>query len=121
MTRNLFCILAVSVLLFSGCASSKPAPEAANPRALANAGAKIIDVRTAEEYNSSHLAGSINIPHDQIGEKIAQVTTNRSEPLLIHCRSGKRSAFATSTLQAQGYTNVIDLGSLNNARLVTGK
>lgn len=121
MTRNLFGILAVSALLFSGCAASKPAHGAAGPRALADAGAKIIDVRTAEEYNSGHLAGAINIPHDQIGEKIARVTTNKSEPLLIHCRSGKRSAVATATLEARGYTNVIDLGSLDNARQVTGK
>jgi len=121
MIRNLFTLLAVSVLLLSGCSSSKPAPGTANPRALAEAGAKIIDVRTAEEYNSGHLAGAINIPHDQIGEKIAKVTTNKSDPLLIHCRSGKRSAVATATLEAQGFSNVIDLGSLDNARQVTGK
>jgi phage shock protein E len=116
-----FIILTLSLFLFAGCGTPKPAQTATNPRALADSGAKIIDVRTVQEYASGHLAASINIPHDQIGQKIARLTTDKSEPLLVYCRSGRRSAWAKATMAAQGYTNVTDLGSLENARQLTGK
>jgi phage shock protein E len=105
-----------------GCGA--PRPEAGtqpDARALAQAGAKVIDVRTPGEFRSGHVAGAVNIPVDQIGERISEVTTNKNETLLLHCQSGGRSAAAKRDLEALGYKNVVNLGSLANAREVTGR
>lgn len=105
-----------------GCGAPRPeAGKQPDTRALAQAGAKVIDVRTPGEYKSGHVAGAVNIPVDQIGERISEVTTNRNEALLLHCQSGGRSAAAKRELEALGYKNVINLGSLANAREVTGR
>ena len=122
MSSSSFTVLLVSLMLLGGCGTPNPAlPRGNHSGNLASAGARIIDVRSPKEYDAGHLVGAINIPHDQIGQKITQLTTNKSEPLLVHCQSGRRSAIAKATLQAEGYTKVIDLGSFDNARLVTGK
>jgi phage shock protein E len=86
------------------------------------ANAKVIDVRTAEEYEIGHVKGATNIPVDQIETRIAGVVPDKSAPLVVHCQSGRRSARAKATLDKLGYTQVTDLGSLANARkVVEGK
>jgi len=121
MIRKLLLAFLVALLVLPGCSQPKPAPTKTESPPLTQSGPKIIDVRSPHEYADGHLAGAINIPYDQIGQRISQVTTNKSEPLLIHCRSGGRSAMAKAALQARGYTNVTDLGSMDNARRVTGR
>jgi rhodanese-related sulfurtransferase len=37
----------------------------------------IIDVRSADEYSAGHLPGALNIPADQLGERLAEIPTNR--------------------------------------------
>lgn len=121
MIQNSFIILLAAGLLLQGCSAAKPANSASIPNNSSQADARIIDVRTAGEYRAAHLDRAINIPYDQIGQKISEVTTNKSDLLLVHCQSGHRSAIAKTTLESMGYTNVSDLGSLENARQVTGK
>jgi phage shock protein E len=121
MIHNLLLAFLVALLFLPGCSQPKPSPTKPQSQPLTQSGPKIIDVRSPHEYDADHLAGAINIPYDEIGQRISQVTTNKSEPLLIHCRSGGRSAMAKATLQARGYINVTDLGSIDNARRVTGK
>ena len=75
----------------------------------------IIDVRTIEEYDSGHIKGSINIPIDTIElEKLEQVISSKENNIIVYCRSGNRSKKAAQLLVDLGYTNVYDLGSINN-------
>ena len=75
----------------------------------------IIDVRTKEEYDSGHIKGSINIPIDTIElEKLEQVISSKENNIIVYCRSGNRSKKAAQLLVDLGYTNVYDLGSINN-------
>ncbi len=74
-----------------------------------------IDVRTAEEYASAHAAAAINIPHDQIAQKIAAVTQNKEAEIWLYCRSGRRSGIALETLEGMGYTQVKNIGGLEDA------
>jgi phage shock protein E len=60
--------------------------------------------------------GAILIPYDQIGARCAEVTTNKSASIGLYCRSGRRSGLASKRLQALGYTNVENLGGLQEAR-----
>ncbi len=115
-------LAAVALVWLWGCGAPNPgAPAGGLVQTGLSSDARIIDVRTRAEYAESHLQGAVNIPYDQLGDRIGETTTNKAERILVHCRSGRRSALAKATLAAQGYTNVIDLGSIANARQATGR
>ena len=82
---------------------------------LSTEGAVLLDVRTPEEYAEGHIVGSKNIPLQSI-EKTESVITDKSTPLFVRCRSGARSAQATSILKRMGYTNVEDIGGIMSYR-----
>ena len=69
-----------------------------------------IDVRSAEEFNDGHLQDSINIPHDQIIERIKAVSPDKDAPINLYCRSGRRAEVALTELKKAGYTNVTNHG-----------
>lgn len=67
----------------------------------------IIDVRTEDEYNESHLVGSINIPYDEIDQN---TNLDKEKLIFVYCKSGNRSSIALKNLSNLGY-NVYNLGS----------
>jgi len=74
-----------------------------------------IDVRTAEEYAAGHVTEAINIPYEQIGARVAEVTTDKDDLIYVYCRSGRRSGIAKKTLEDAGYRNVVNVGGLDAA------
>lgn len=74
----------------------------------------ILDVRTQEEYDEGHAKGAILIPNETIGSERPELLPDLDADIIIYCRSGSRSAQAALKLIALGYTNVYDLGSINN-------
>jgi len=74
-------------------------------------GAKIIDVRTSEEFNEEHYPNALNIPVDQIRQRLVEFG-EKNGPIVLYCASGARSAFAARMLKSAGYTNVINAGGL---------
>ena len=81
-------------------------------------GALLIDVRTPAEFGSRSLPGAINVPVDAIQSGITNHVTNKSQAVLLHCRSGRRSAIAEKELRTLGYTNVFNIGSFERAEKV---
>jgi phage shock protein E len=73
----------------------------------------IIDVRTAEEFQSGHLEKSINIEW----QEILSISSNidKSKKIYLYCRSGKRSQKATEILSQAGFIDVENLGSISQA------
>jgi phage shock protein E len=67
-------------------------------------GATIIDVRSPGEYAGGHVAGSKNIPLQQIPDALDKLST--SKPIVFCCASGGRSGQATDFANAKGYTAV---------------
>ena len=79
--------------------------------------AVIIDVRTPQEFASGHIAGAINIPHARISEGVVGLKgITQTSPVLLYCRSGKRSGVAKSALEGQGFTQVFNGGSLDETK-----
>ena len=107
-------------LLVCACSSSKPAPDATSGSAPTTAHPKllVLDVRSPEEFKSGHLNGAVNVPVDELNQKIAQVAPDKDTPIAVHCQSGGRSARAKKALDSMGYSHVEDLGSLAHARQV---
>ena len=72
----------------------------------------ILDVRTEEEYNESHIPDAILIPDYEIMTKAEQVLTDKEQLILVYCRSGRRSKNASQALAELGYTNVKEFGGI---------
>lgn len=102
-------MILLSPLAFANEPSHQTTPN--HPVATQQAAGIWIDVRTPAEFQEAHLENAINIPHDQIAEHIAHITTNKNEPIHLYCRSGRRAESALQTLKNLGYTNVINHGS----------
>jgi phage shock protein E len=83
------------------------------------AGALVIDVRSAAEFNAGHLSMAINIPLDHLSEVAPRRLPRKEDVLLLHCHSGMRSSMAKRRLQTLGYQNVFNLGSYARAAQVT--
>jgi len=63
--------------------------------------ALIIDVRSQEEYASGHILNSQNIPLHTLSSRIGEIK-KLNKPVIACCRSGMRSANATSVLLQNG-------------------
>ena len=74
----------------------------------------ILDVRTPEEYKSKHIPGAINIPNETIGTEEIPELPDKEQLIMIYCRSGNRSKQAAEKLAAQGYTNIVEFGGIND-------
>ena len=70
---------------------------------------RLIDVREAEEFATAHIAGAELLPLSQWPAIAAEKLTDRTQPLLIQCHHGSRSAHAAEFLLRNGYTDVINL------------
>ena len=62
--------------------------------------ATIVDVRTSSEFMGGHVAGSINIPLQEIPKRLAEF--KKMEHILLCCASGNRSGQATQFLKQNG-------------------
>ena len=83
-------------------------PEA---RRLVAAGARLLDVRSADEFTEGHLPGAFNIPVQELERRFGEVGPTERD-VIIYCRSGHRSSLATEVLRQHGYTRVHDLGPM---------
>ncbi|KXL52161.1 thiosulfate sulfurtransferase PspE precursor [Anaerotignum neopropionicum] len=72
----------------------------------------ILDVRTKDEFNSSHIPNAILLPNETISDKMLDLLPDLDAEILIYCRSGNRSAQAAKKLIAIGYTNVYDFAGI---------
>jgi phage shock protein E len=75
-----------------------------------------IDVRTAEEYQSGHVEGSVNIPYDEIAERIFEVSVDLDADIRVYCRSGRRSGIAKDVLESLGFTAVKNEGGFEEIK-----
>lgn len=107
----LFAIVAFTVTACSSASVALISPDAYVAQFMeTNAEHLLIDVRTASEYASGHIEGSINIPVEEIASRLSEIPTDI--PLVIYCRSGNRSAQAAGILSRNNYSDIYDLGGI---------
>ena len=66
----------------------------------------VLDVRTPKEYDSGHVPGAINVPYDQLPNRLAEVRDRAPDRVVVYCETGGRAAKAEKTLQDAGVQNV---------------
>lgn len=97
------------------------APAAAQePTIEVTADTILLDVRTAEEFAAGHLDGAIQIDFNagDIARAIPYLDPNAE--YLVYCRSGNRSGQAIEHMRREGFTNLTNLGSLEQTSSATG-
>ena len=78
-------------------------------------GATLLDVRTADEFNSGALPDAKNIPLALL-PLFAHDRLDKNKPVLIYCRAGGRAIIAEKILQALGFSDVTNIGSVRHYR-----
>lgn len=82
-------------------------------RRLVAAGARLVDVRSQGEFDAGHIEGALLIPYDQIASRAAELGP-KDTPVVLYCRTGRRTAIAASALAELGFTQVWDLRGMGN-------
>lgn len=72
----------------------------------------LADVRTADEFNETHLPGSVNLPIGELNPATSSKFGKRGKTIFVYCQSGTRSKQATKSLYAYGFTDVYDIGGM---------
>lgn len=67
----------------------------------------LVDVRTSSEFRQGRLPGAINIPLDQLSNRVGEIAKDR--PVVVVCASGNRSQTGAQTLSQAGFSNVYNL------------
>ena len=119
----------VASLGFGACSQSEAPPPApttsptkdpAMARKLVAAGAVVLDVRTADEYAEAHLPQAINVPVQELTNRIGEVDklvgSDKARPVVVYCAAGGRAAKAKAQLEAAGFSNVVNGGGLDDLR-----
>jgi phage shock protein E len=84
-------------------------------RALIEAGATVVDVRTPGEYTADHYPGAINIPLNELMNRTGELGTPDSL-LVLYCNSGRRSGLALKHLRNAGFEKCVNAGGLARLR-----
>lgn len=76
-------------------------------QAVKDSRVQFVDVRTVEEFAAGHAVGTQNLPVETISENLASL--DKSKPVYLICRTGRRSANAAKILAEAGFTDVYDV------------
>lgn len=106
----LIALAAVAGLALGGRLAPLPASgdvSNAQAEALIKRGARIVDVRTPEEFAAAHIPGAENVPVDAV---LAQAQAwDKGEAVLLYCATGERSAWAFQQLEQAGFEHLYNL------------
>ena len=75
-------------------------------------GATLLDVRSVAEFAAGSAPGTVNIPLDALGSRLAEIP--RDKPVVVGCASGTRSGMARMLLRKHGYAPVYNIGGWRN-------
>lgn len=85
-------------------------------RALIDSGqCLLIDVREKEEYDNGFIPPAVNLSVNDINkETVSKIAPDVAKPIIIYCRTGRRTKDAAKKLVALGYYYVLDMGGIMN-------
>lgn len=126
---TLFICLVLALALLTACVEEPATPNEAVPGSTGTAYQKItsadgkelldngaelilVDVRSAEEYETAHIPGALNVPNESINGTQPDALPELNKTVIVYCRTGVRSKQAADKLVGMGYTDVRDMGGI---------
>lgn len=109
-------MLLVLAAVVASCSQS-PSPREGNGgiEQAIREGALIVDVRTPAEFASGHYKGAVNIPLDELERRMHELGEDADRPIVLYCRTGRRSGIAQDIVRRAGYKKVYN--GINQASL----
>jgi phage shock protein E len=109
-------VLVLISLTLVGCSSTPTAAAITPPEYIAQyvdsaTPHLLVDVRTPQEFDGGFIAGAVNIPLQELESRLSEIP--HDIPVVVYCQSGNRSTQAAAILTEQGYTNIYNLGGIN--------
>lgn len=118
---TVMCSLMICGLWLTGCLASSPqslldaslqnnllTPTELQTKAAADDDLLILDVRSPQEYAAGHIPNAINIPYDEMGDRLNELPAGRS-PIVVYCERGVRARVAEQVLAEQGFATTFHL------------
>jgi rhodanese-related sulfurtransferase len=112
MTRNIIIGIVIALALGYLMLDRPGSLSSSEAHRLVEAGARLVDVRTPQEFATGHLPGAVNVPVQDLERRMAELE-GKERPIVLYCRSGNRSASAARMLVSAGYAEVHDLGPMS--------
>ena len=116
MRKRSFALILALVLLLTACAQAASYEQITQEEAKqimdTTNGYILLDTRTQEEYDQSHIPGALLIPHTEIAQRAEEELPDKDQVILVYCRSGNRSKQASEVLVELGYTNIKEFGGI---------
>ena len=78
-------------------------------RLINHEGAVPLDVREDQEFRDGHILNALHIPYGVIEQSLAELESYKTRAIIVYCRSGQRSAQASSVLRKQGFEYIYKL------------
>ncbi len=107
---TLLSLSAVALGLLAGHVRAQPSPDAVSldvARAEHESGrAVLIDIREPEEHAAGVAAGARLLPMRQLGQRLSEIPTDPSRPVLLICNTQNRSSATLRSLRERGYGHV---------------
>lgn len=134
--RKMMLLVVAGSLLLTGCASktnsavstesetsaaSVPSLDAATFQSkIIQRGVVVLDVRTSDEFNQSHIidARNLNVESPDFDSAIAEL--DKKGTYALYCQSGRRSALAYTKMKSAGFLNLYNLDGGMNAWVTAG-
>ena len=113
--KKLFYILGVALVMMTACSNGKGYTSVSVDefaKVIADNQVQLIDTRTEAEFNEGHIPGAINIDVNEsdfeakVGQKI-----DKTRPVALYCRGGRRSKIAAERIVALGYDDITELNT----------
>ena len=105
-------LIPVAILLFFGWRLFRFRQVKGEMMSYLESGAIVVDVRTAGEYAQGHAANSLNIPLNELANRLNEISKNKM--VVLCCASGARSGMALALLKKNGFQQVINAGPWTN-------
>ena len=109
--KRLLLVLSIPAVFFGHLRAGENVPE----------GAVWTDVRSPQEFARGHLPGAELIPFDGIEAGVARLGLAKDTPIYLYCAVGGRAEVARQRLEAIDYSNVTNVGGLEDARQLAGE
>jgi rhodanese-related sulfurtransferase len=112
--RKSLIVLLLAGGLAAGAAEPTKAPLITQEALLARLAVKpadvvVLDVRTPAEFAAGHVPGARNVSHDELPARLGELAALKDKPVVLYCRSGRRTQIAEDTLRAAGFTQLLHL------------
>ena len=109
-----------SIALFLLCVvfmvSAEEVAEVKEPVKTTSQSVQWLDVRSWPEHQIDHIEGDLRIHVADIEAKIGQYYPDKTRLINVYCAAGVRAERAVQTLRRLGYTNVANVGGIDQAR-----